>query len=166
MLDINVYLVTPKISEINWSDFVLVHSWSGFCTCSNCCSWLLESLLPYVYKQLLLYSDFIVSSCYEKPVKTRVKYTQYTRIVQIHWQPFMQATWVWEVVGVEYSMWYSKTACILDKAVLRLALFSSQNVGRGWSFLWNAFLWRHDYVIKKPCPTPLMPNNPWLNISI
>ena len=47
MLDIDVYPVTPKISKINWSDFVLVHSWSEFYTCSNCCSWLLESLLLY-----------------------------------------------------------------------------------------------------------------------
>ena len=66
-----VYPVTPEISEINWSDFVLVHSWSGFCTCSK----------PV--------TD-VVAGCYEKPVM----YTQYTRIVQIHRQLLMYATWV------------------------------------------------------------------------
>ena len=34
MLDIDV---NPEIPEINWSDDVLMHSWSGFCTCSICC---------------------------------------------------------------------------------------------------------------------------------
>ena len=53
-----IQIIHAEISQVNWSDFVLVPPGQNSVHAVTAVLWL-ESLLPHTYKQLLLVHDFI-----------------------------------------------------------------------------------------------------------